>query len=349
MFPYQTSDDSAMLKMWQFAHDQSRAYEQAYFDWQYKTNPAGHAIIWLAKQDKEVLGQYVLLPIKFKLAEREGLGSLSVNTLTHPRQRGKGIFILLAEQAYDSCRKKGIDFTFGGPNSFSYNGFVRRLGFTDIGRLALMVKMTGFSRVVAAKLKGQWLLPFLTFLAKLFFIGLPMRYASDFSVKIASDINEKFDQLWDKCKDQHRNIGIRDSRYLSWRYQNKPTGKYTIFIAEKSEELFGYIVVTEAFKPEGTMGVIVDILTTSDKVDQLLVKKAIDHFKKLQIDLMISLVIKGSRSDKVFKRFGFKSCPERFKTNPFSVIVKAHNDELDNNELYDINTWYLTFGDFDVY
>src|SRR6056297_3232492 len=68
-----------------------------YLRWQYLDNPAGKAVVVVARADSgELAGQYVVIPMAFRLEGKAVKGSLSLNTLTHPAYRGQGLFTKMA-------------------------------------------------------------------------------------------------------------------------------------------------------------------------------------------------------------------------------------------------------------
>ena len=73
--------------------------------WQLRDNPAGQAVMWLARHREtgQLAGSYTVIPLQVKIAEQEVTGSLSLNTMTHPDFRKQGIFTNLAEQTFASC------------------------------------------------------------------------------------------------------------------------------------------------------------------------------------------------------------------------------------------------------
>jgi hypothetical protein len=54
----------------------------------------------------------------------------SGDTMTHPKHRGKGLFVKLAEKTYSLARQHGIKFIYGFPNKNSTHGLVKSLGWT---------------------------------------------------------------------------------------------------------------------------------------------------------------------------------------------------------------------------
>src|SRR5689334_7805417 len=107
-----------------------------FLDWEYLRNPFGPAIITVAKDGNQHLAsQYALLPIQVRINDKKTNGSLSLNTLTGAKHRGKGLFLETAEASFRYCHDEDIYFTIGIPNRNSYPGFIKRLGFKHVGNL----------------------------------------------------------------------------------------------------------------------------------------------------------------------------------------------------------------------
>ena len=116
-----------------------------YLRWLYSLNPDGGAIGYDAFSEGRLAAHYIVVPIVFSLADgRELKGCWSLNTATHPDFQGKGLFIKLAEKTYETAEREGCDFVVGVANQNSTSGFLRRLGFANIGQLATEI---GYFRI----------------------------------------------------------------------------------------------------------------------------------------------------------------------------------------------------------
>lgn len=70
---------------------------------------------------------YGVFPCKAVVGGNIYLCAQSGDTMTHPRHRGKGLFIKLAKITYRLAKENGIRFVFGFPNDNSLHGFVKKL------------------------------------------------------------------------------------------------------------------------------------------------------------------------------------------------------------------------------
>ena len=106
--------------------------DRAYLKWLYFANPLGNVVGFDAMNGNTLAAHYACIPTQI-----DGkLGLLSLNTATHPNYRFKGLYQKLAIQTYENWSTQ-FDFVVGVANGQSAAGFVKRLGFTELGRLNL--------------------------------------------------------------------------------------------------------------------------------------------------------------------------------------------------------------------
>ena len=125
-------DELAYLFQTEYDHDKPLC-KPSFLDWQYNGED-GKAII-VAAYDKAknnmLAAVYIINPIRIVLDEKVYKACLSLNTFTHKEYRGKGLFISLANEAYQQAFDMGIRYIIGFPNEASYGGFIKKLGFLD--------------------------------------------------------------------------------------------------------------------------------------------------------------------------------------------------------------------------
>jgi GNAT superfamily N-acetyltransferase len=111
--------------------DAAVRYSEQYIDWQYYENPDGEIVGYDAYDaDGELAAHYVVQPLRARLFGEELRAVLSLNTATHPRHQGKGLFVELARRTYDLAASLGYACVVGVANANSTPGFVRKLGFS---------------------------------------------------------------------------------------------------------------------------------------------------------------------------------------------------------------------------
>lgn len=322
--------------------------DEKFLQWQYFNNPAGKALIKLAKSNNnEVVGQYIIIPVKIKVNEDIVSATLSLNTLTRKDYRGKGIFTGLADSAYKQCKEDELEFTYGFPNPNSYPGFVKKLQFTDLGSLPLMVYPLNIEKLVLKKFKSKLLAKF----------GIPFRYIFNIDLKNDNDIEIKiidkdfkdFDIFWENVKNKYKVIGVRNSEYIKWRYNNIPIREYYIIGAYKNEKLVAYAILRNSEIEKFKCGMIVDFLVKEGETlaGRKVISEAIAKFNKDGMELLGCLVGQNTEEYKILKKSKFIKCPKFLEPQPFKVIYKNHFNNR-SEVLEDINNWFLTMGDYDV-
>lgn len=104
-------------------------FEVNVLKWLYIKNPCGFAVGFDAYEGDELAAHYVCIPVSIRLNGKIEKALLSLNTATHPRYQGKGLFTKLAELTYQAAADQGFDYVYGIANANSTPGFVRKLGF----------------------------------------------------------------------------------------------------------------------------------------------------------------------------------------------------------------------------
>lgn len=121
-------------------------FEVSVLKWLYVNNPDGFAVGFDAFEGDELAAHYVCIPTTIRLNGKIEKALLSLNTATHPRYQGKGLFTKLAEMTYQTAADQDFHCVYGVANANSTPGFLRKLGFqlvqplnakVGIGRLGI--------------------------------------------------------------------------------------------------------------------------------------------------------------------------------------------------------------------
>jgi GNAT superfamily N-acetyltransferase len=120
------------LSLFAQAFPGTAAYSEAYLRWLYRENPDGSVIGFDAFDSGESIATYVCIPCWVEREREPVKALLSLNTATHPRYRGQGLFTKLAEMTYDRAQQLGFGVVFGVANQNSVHGFSTKLGFQNV-------------------------------------------------------------------------------------------------------------------------------------------------------------------------------------------------------------------------
>lgn len=121
----------------------------AYLRWLYAENPMGNVVGVDAWDGDSLAAHYVCIPVSASINGRVCRILLSLNTATHPKYQGKGLFTRLAEATYERGMAEGFEGAYGVANANSTPGFIRKLGFTLISPLDAQIGFGSIADVPA--------------------------------------------------------------------------------------------------------------------------------------------------------------------------------------------------------
>lgn len=350
---YKEGDERGILDLHKLVFGTEISAE--YWLWEYGRNPAGQALIVVAESDEGIVGQYALLPRLMRVGDDISIGSLSVDTMVHPEYRGQGMFIKLAQEAYQLATRRGIHFIFGFPNGNSYYGFIARLGWAALYQgIPLWVKPLDLQDILKKRFVDNKLLASLggkvgNIAMKAFYNRL-QRNTLACSIKEISSFDPRFDSLWNEASRDHKIMVVRDEAYLTWRFIDKPGNDYVVLIAEKGNHLLGYIVLRCMDEFGLQIGFIVDILTTPEEIEVSvdLISTAVNYFELRQMDIVSCLMLPDIRYSHSLKQAGFIKAPNKLLPQNMYLGVRGFGSQYPITFLADSKNWFISWGDHDV-
>jgi GNAT superfamily N-acetyltransferase len=170
-------------------------------------------------------------------------------------------------------------------------------------------------------------------------------FSSGLQVKRLERFDERFDDFNEKIL--HR-IGIcawKNSRYLNWKYVDRPYSDDVVMAAERNGRIAGYVVLAILPDRNISVGQIKDIMADPDdrKAVSALCIAAVAHFRKRNVD-RIGCVLSDRRFTRVFRRFFF------LRIRNVKGLFLGNLEGCANRErLMDINNWHITRGESDGY
>ncbi|MCL4383938.1 GNAT family N-acetyltransferase [Patescibacteria group bacterium] len=344
---YQKKYKKSILDLFKKEYPESKLWDGDFFEWQHFHNPAGKSVIKLAiNANDEVVGFYCVSPQDYSVKGKIVHGSISLSTLVRDDFRGMGIFTILAQECFKECQKLGIKFTLGFPNQNSYPGFMKKLGFTDLGEMPLLIRPYNLNHLITekfnSKLLGVFMNPIDWFLKT-------FRYSGNDLVE-GEDIGRQQDDIWRKAKVREKILAVRDRNFLGWRTK-WPGRNYKCLYLRENNLVRGYIILTTFLTGKIRNGLIADFFIEDskeiDKIAVRLLKQADSFWKENKVDQAGCLLSQDSTEYKILKRHGYFNCPDFIKPQPMRVIVKWHEGNVPS-ELSDLGKWYITLIDYDV-
>jgi len=217
-------DDPAIVRLLAdtLGWDDEERYHRL-FAWKHRENPFGPSPGWVAVDARGLVGSRTLMRWVFRAGPDRLRAVRPVDTATHPRARGHGIFRSLTLRAVAELTAEGVDLAFNTPNSQSLPGYLS-MGWKPVGRVPLSINIGTLWRVpqiayARQEAGGLW--------------SLPTSCGED-----ASSVLDATGEVSDLLARQPVDSRIRSERsveYLRWRY-GSPTVPYRVFLLGRSPE-----------------------------------------------------------------------------------------------------------------
>lgn len=106
------------------AHKQEKKSTD-WFNWKFRDNPFGQAILACAEEDGEIVGCVAYGFQDFKKNGRTLKVVMSFETFVHPNFQGRGLFTNLIKFAEVTIKEQNVDLMLNFPNSNSLRGFLK--------------------------------------------------------------------------------------------------------------------------------------------------------------------------------------------------------------------------------
>lgn len=113
--------------------------------------------------------------------------------------------------------------------------------------------------------------------------GADVRVPGACSITTVTQFDERADHIWSEVSQSFDYIGVRDRRWLAWRYCDKRAGDFVVRLAEENGQLLGYCVYRTSQRRD--IGYIVDLLTLLERGDiaEALIHDALAAFRRQQL------------------------------------------------------------------
>ena len=319
---------------------------------EYFENPSGDPTICLAydSERQQLAGQYVVIAQRVSVNSTIYSAILSLNTLTKEAYRGQGIFTGLAQSVYEENIRRKTIFCYGAPNQNSHHGFVKKLGFRDIGVIPLYLNFLDFPTLVREK-TGSRILAKCSYPFNLLVKRTKMRERDSVETTVITHENAGlFDEYWKKIQNKYPVMVVRDSKFCRWRYLDMPIREYHIIMALKKGVPCGYIIGRITEVADMKCGMIVDFLIDRgcEEVGRTLIQKIRKYFRDNHAGLSGCLMQSFTEEAALLRKSRYFRCPKFLEPQPFPVIFRQFHEIPEDSVLNDFENWFFTMGDYDV-
>jgi hypothetical protein len=350
---YVNGDESAIIGLYcnvMGRHMDQDASDEDHWKWEFDGEPWRPKDIVLAWNGDVLAAHYGLIRRRFAVSGQLTVGSLSLDTVTHPDYRGQSLFPTLARQIYGDLAQDSVCLTYGFPNKNSIRGFLR-LGWTEVFPIPLRVYPLRLGKLV----KLKWQIPDWTRRTLDLFSYDPFRPLGrlqlgglEIQIMDRMEFGPEFDRLWEKSRSLFKIAAVRDSEFLRWRFQKRPGSAYSIMTCHIRGELVGYVI----WRLRDFMGLrvayIMDMLVEPTHLSALffLLKRLTTCCARNNFDA-ISMVVPSHHPYSFWAACaGFLPVPRRFFPQEIYFGAYPHSDDL-KALITDPKSWYISWADGD--
>jgi hypothetical protein len=195
---------------------------KSYFDWKYLQNPAGNVIAFetINKNTKEIGAFYGIIPEEYMINGERKTIYQSMDTMTHPNYRNRGLFITLANLTYNYAveQYKSLHL-IGIPGSNSYHGFVKKLAWKNPHDFGYIFQHRLFLKTLNAFKKKS------------------------IHLEEINVFDDEVDTFFFNKKNYKSIYKIFNKNILNWKITNHPFLKFISYKIKKEEKTIGLIIM----------------------------------------------------------------------------------------------------------
>jgi len=354
---YRQGDEKQINDLFNQVFDKARDLKT--WRWKFQENSGGVNSIIVAEAEGKIVGHYAGLPTLFKFKDRIVKWVQPVDLYILPEFRGlaKGILILrgMSEFGQQIAAEAGIALVYGFPNPLAYAVQKRILKNKDLGSLPTLFQRLNWRHGVQRRVPWvpQFLLQLVSIFSSLFYKMLLLRrripLANGVKIRFVPSFDERIDDFWDRLKENYGIIGVRNRRYMNWRYVEKPDDSYEILLAESQGEIIGYSVLKIEQRETASVGFIVDLLAIDpDLVGKLLIKEALRYFLLKRVDYALCNMLK---TDCLYPTLLWNGFIEKEGFDAITITYLITDESQVDEQFLQFFTnpanWHLTLGDTD--
>ncbi|MBN1593930.1 MAG: hypothetical protein JW941_11870 [Candidatus Coatesbacteria bacterium] len=347
-------DLSKILSIMEGAFD--RSFSEKHWEWKYHGSLMGHAGSIVMVDGNAIVGHWGFSAVRYKIGSGVYIGYVSfdmaIDRNVFGRRDAAVRLLRLGKMAYHIIEAKGAVFGSGFPNTNSLFLGIKRLGWMPLLHIPNMACYLRLEPFLRRRLKSRVLvkavsLPWRAVVK----VGLYARFLDlwpSWGRKIRKV--ERFDQrvnvLWENVSRKIGNAVVRDMEYLNWRYCDPLKPVYHKFVAERKDEVVGYIVLRLMEDGDGVkQALIADILAKDHHplIASQLILTAVRFAVKNHCDVVRAWCLKHSPYMLFLRAVGFL----KRKSLVYFVLRPWTPNPKIARQVIKAAAWHVMMGDSD--
>ena len=315
--------------------------DDARMDWLYRNNPDGSAVLWsIRKSDTgEMAGFTVCLPRRMLVGGEQKLAWNGADFSILPKYRALGVALKLRRAAKTEIDQGAADLLYSHPNE-KMQLIHERVGHSRVGMMQRYAKPLRIANRLSSKIPDAVAGVIDASIGRVVTsskAGWLHRYQHQMTVEEAK-FGDEFDRLFDRIGAQRTFLGVRDSRYLDWRYRQYPNVSFQVICARDGDQLEGYLILMR----QSEAAFIQDIFYRNESVANDLLMKAIAFSRRQKMQSISMTLLEQSEVISILEPLGFRLRPGQ--SNMFSYSAS----EQFKDKIKDPSQWLIHVGDRDV-
>lgn len=349
---YREGDEEEINRLFNQVFDADRPLSD--WIWKFKANPSQDTrFIGLAEVNGSIVGHYAGVPRLLQYKDRILKVSFIADNFVVPEYRGgvRGVQWDVFRRVCDCHVLYDYACGLGFPNREHYVIGKRFLKYSDFAKVAVLNKRLNWR--LSFETRFPWIpRPVASSVAALssslnrVAVWRRGRGTGRSLVRRIEGFDERFDAFWNRVRGQRAIIGVRDRRYLSWRYA-RPGHDYEILVSETDGHMTGYLVLTVVQDGRARIGRIVDMLV-DERVEtgSNLVRHALLRFLSKGVDQVKCWMLDHTEAYKALLYHGFVA---REQDQMVTGVYMIFNRTVDADVIGNSRNWYVTMGDSDAF
>jgi hypothetical protein len=306
------------------------------FDWLYLESPCGPARAWMAVDERaQTIGVAAAFPRDFRVADSVERVWVLGDFCIARKHRSLGPALSLQRICLESLSSAiCCDFP-----SQSMLPIYRRLGIPTLGQHVRYVKLLKVDEKVRQFVRNRFLAsPLIQIGNWTLALGRLSESIPDgvtFSLH-EEECGEEFDTIDSRSSSPHPVRGLRNARYLNWRYLRNPLRQYRLITARRGSELVGYAVV----EADGPYSMIADLRTTDpENIVPGLLAYTEGVLREMGVRNINAHLLEGCYLVPYLRRAGF------YPRESVPVVAYARDEIRSLSGIHDPSNWFLLAGD----
>jgi hypothetical protein len=328
-----------------FSATRQHAVPARRFEWLYQQNPDGPAVIWTIRKSAtgELAGFTVGLPRRMYVDRQIRTCWNGGDFSIYPRFRTLGIAAKLRRAAKEGVDLGRVDFLYSHPNE-RMELVHQQVGHRRVGTMVRYAKPLRTHDFLQSRIRSRALVAVASRVLDpvLSITSREKRHRARHATRYVHCVRfeDSADELAQRLASVRPIVGVRDARYLNWRYADNPLHESHAILAENQSRLEGFAI----FMVKDRVAHLCDLCAGDSSGTQAdLIAGLIDHCRTEGLQSISAVLLEGHTSIGLLEQFGFRRRSETTEMYGYAPEGSALAERL-----YDPRQWHVGVGDRDV-